>query len=87
MKFLSVLLVLIFSPYGELTEKKRDVPPHIIIIVIDDLGETENTEERQDLQIIITKFLPPRLERCVLEQPRLAGNTSGRARKVKAGEL
>ena len=41
MRFLSFLLVLIFSPYGELSEKKQDVPPHIIIIVIDDLGETD----------------------------------------------
>ena len=41
MRFLSFLSVLIFSPYGTLSETKRDVPPHIIIIVIDDLGETE----------------------------------------------
>ena len=43
MKFLLFLLVLIFSPYGESSEKKSDdfTPPHIIIIVIDDLGEIQ----------------------------------------------
>ena len=39
MKFLPFLLFLIFSPNGVLSEKKRNVPPHIVIIVIDDLGE------------------------------------------------
>ena len=61
MKFLLFLLVLIFSPYGESSEKKRDfTPPHIIIIVIDDLGEIYHVPP-----IIIT--IPHRLERCVLE--------------------
>ena len=42
-------------------------------------------QETQVLQIIITKFLTRRLERCVLEQPWLPGNTSRRTCKVGCG--
>ena len=77
------MLVLIFSPHGELSEKNQDVPPHIIIIVIDDLGETWELEVN-----IITKFLPDRLERCIMEQPGVPSNSSRRACQVegRAGE-
>ena len=73
--------MLIFFPIQHgAAEKNKKVPPHIIVIVIDDLGNKTHQPPTSDFLLIIV--FPYRMEWRALEQPRLPGTTSRPARAV-----